>query len=456
MKVKALSRSSRQSTRECVGDVKKVSRNLNPNHHPMQKAREYTRAVTSAKLERMFAKPLCHSLEGHTDGVMVTCPSRNSLRVMVSGSADGEVRVWDLASQKGMVAYTRAHNGWVTGLVENPSASESPSFYSCGMDGYVKLWDMNGSGRSSDDPEADGLLNTWRYENGSLKCIDHHWTEEQFATASDHAVDLWNPNRATPIQSFSLWGTDSVNVVKYNPSERCLLAHCSSDRGIGLHDVRVNLGLRKTLLSMRSNCLEWNPMEPQKFVVGNEDFNAYSFDIRKLNEPYMIHKGHVMAVMSVAWAPTGREFVTGSYDKTIRIFGLQSGTAREIYHTKRMQRVYTVNYSTDNRYIVSGSDDTNLRVWKARASDKIGQLTPREERSIHYRKALVKKYKHMPEVHNISKHRKVPALIKKKTSIFHIQKASAQRKQVNRVKHSKPGTVGFKNERKTAIVKEIE
>lgn len=223
MKVKALSRSARQSTRECVGDVKKVSRNLNPNHHPMQKAREYTRAVTSAKLERMFAKPFCHSLEGHMDGVMVTCPSKKSLRVMVSGSADGEVRVWDLASQKGMVAYTRAHSGWVTGLVENPSPGEGPSFYSCGLDGYVKLWDMNGSGSTSDDPEADGLLNTWRYENGSLKCIDHHWTEEQFATASDHAVDLWNPHRATPIQSFSLWGTDSVNVVKYNPSERYLL-----------------------------------------------------------------------------------------------------------------------------------------------------------------------------------------------------------------------------------------
>ena len=464
MKIKALSRTSQQCTRECVGDLKKVTRNLNPDANPFQKAREYTRAVTSAKLDRMFAKPFIAGLEGHSDGIMVSCRSRKNLRPLVSGSGDGEVRVWDLASQRCMVKYSNAHTGWVTGLVEATGGSSDqlqiPMFYSCGMDGYIKLWKFNGPDANNftfDDKQSDdGLVNSWRYEKGSFKSMDHHWQDrEQFATSSDHAVEIWNPNRSVPIQTFQLWGDDSVNVVRYNPAESCLLAHCSSDRGIGLHDVRAGSGLKKTVLTMKSNCLEWNPMEPQKFVVGNEDFNCYSFDMRKLATPYQIHKGHIGAVLSVSWSPTGREFVSGSYDKTIRIFNLKGGTAREIYHTKRMQRVFTVNYSSDHRFIVSGSDDTNLRIWKARASEKIGQVTAREEKAFNYRSTLVKKYKHMSEVKKIVHHRRVPKLIKKQTAIAHVQKESARRKQSNRVKHSKPGTVGFKDERKSIVVREM-
>jgi len=85
----------------------------------------------------------------------------------------------------------------------------------------------------------------------------------------------------------------------------------SHDRGVGFKDLRVGSPLKKMIMSMRSNCLEWNPMEPMNFVVGNEDYNAYAFDMRKLDQPTMIYKGHVSAVLCVDWSPTGREFVTG-------------------------------------------------------------------------------------------------------------------------------------------------
>ena len=115
--------------------------------------------------------------------------------------------------------------------------------------------------------------------------------------------------------------------------------------GIGLFDIRTGTALKKVVLRMRSNCLEWNPMEPMNFVVGNEDYQAYSFDMRKLDQPTRIYKGHQGAILSVSWSPTGRELVTGSYDCTLRIFECNRGTARDIYHAKRMQRVFTVHYT---------------------------------------------------------------------------------------------------------------
>jgi hypothetical protein len=55
MKVKALSRSKAATERECVGDLRKHQRNLDPVYHPMQRSREMARAVTSAKMERMVS-----------------------------------------------------------------------------------------------------------------------------------------------------------------------------------------------------------------------------------------------------------------------------------------------------------------------------------------------------------------------------------------------------------------
>ena len=205
------------------------------------------------------------------------------------------------------------------------------------------------------------------------------------------------------------------------------------------------------------------------FAVGNEDYNAYTFDMRKLARPTGMFKGHVAAVMSLSWSPTGTEFVTGSYDKTVRIFSVRkeggtsshtgansTGVARDIYHTKRMQRVFSVAYTLDHKYILSGSDDTNLRLWKARSSEKIGQLSSREESSLQYRQALVQKYVHLPEIKRISKSRKVPKFIKKETAMAQVQKEKTRRKESNVVKHSKPGTKKFTDEKGKAVVKTVD
>eukprot|EP00878_Enallax_costatus_P041737 GHUV01048609.1.p1 GENE.GHUV01048609.1~~GHUV01048609.1.p1 ORF type:complete len:100 (+),score=22.20 GHUV01048609.1:202-501(+) len=78
-----------------------------------------------------------------------------------------------------------------------------------------------------------------------------------------------------------------------------------------------------------------------------------------------------------------------------------------------MQRVFCVRFSGDGSYVFSGSDDMNVRVWKADASEQLGVTLPREKHKQAYNKALVNRYKHMPEVKRIVRHRHVPAAIQK-------------------------------------------
>lgn len=93
---------------------------------------------------------------------------------------------------------------------------------------------------------------------------------------------------------------------------------------------------------MRSNALSWSPTFPTTVLLASEDHNLYTFDIRSLNSPSQIYKGHVAAVMSCDWSPTGLEFVSGGWDRTVRIWKDGAGTQPEVYHTKRMQRCVRV------------------------------------------------------------------------------------------------------------------
>lgn len=174
------------------------------------------------------------------------------------------------------------------------------------------------------------------------------------------------------------------------------------------------------------------------FVIGNENSNCYTFDLRKPDQAKMIHKDHVNAVLDIDFAPTGREFVSSSFDKTIRIFPFNDGRSREIYHTKRMQQVNSILYSMDNKYIISGSEDTNIRFWKAKAADPMKTLLPREKESIAYSEKLKKKYKHNPEIKRILRHKHLPALILKKKRVFQIQKESRHKKDINVRANNRP------------------
>jgi len=74
---------------------------------------------------------------------------------------------------------------------------------------------------------------------------------------------------------------DTVTKVKFNPSEVSLLASVGTDRNICLYDIRGNTPITKIYLKNKSSALCWNPQEPMNFVVGNENSNCYTFDMRK-------------------------------------------------------------------------------------------------------------------------------------------------------------------------------
>lgn len=405
----------------------------------------------------MFAAPFLAQLgDGHIDGVYALAKDPRSLSRVASGSGDGEVKIWDLADRS-QLRSVKAHDGIVKGLCFTNLAGESQRLLSCASDRTVKLWDPYAT-------DAGNVPVATYLGAGAFNGVTHHRTESTFATAGS-TIEIWDATRSKPVSSMN-WGVDTINTVKFNQSETSVLASAGTDRTLIFYDLRTQSPVAKVVTALRTNAICWNPMEPFNLATGSEDHNAYVWDMRKLGRALNILKDHVAAVMDVDYSPTGEELVTGSYDRTIRIFKTREGHSRyacthlavvvvvfsmwftggiltiidrDIYHTKRMQRVFSVAFTTDTRYILSGSDDGNIRLWRAEASARSHVRSAKERVKLEYDAALKERYKHMPEIRRIARHRHVPKTIKKAGEIKKVEEASIKRREENERRHSKKG-----------------
>ncbi|KAF9268797.1 WD40 repeat-like protein [Marasmius fiardii PR-910] len=423
------------------GDPTPISRNLDPNMHPFARARERTRALNAAKIDRIFAKPFVGALEGHVDAVEVIAKQPDSVTNIASGSWDGGILVYHLSQRAQLMKLPQAHKGKVSGLC----FAQDSRLLSCGVDRNVKIWKIGGD---SDQPLS--VLPG----KAAFNSIDHQRSSPIFATASN-LVHIWDESKTAPISNLTFpTSTETVTSVRFNLSERSILATVGSDRTFALYDIRTSKPERRVVMQMRANSLCWSPTMPTFILLASEDHNLYTFDIRHLGEPTMIYKGHVAAVMSCDWSPTGTEFVSGGWDRTVRIWQTGQGHSPEVYHTKRMQRVTSSLFTTDARFVLSGSDDGNVRIWKAKASDKLGVVTARERASMEYRSSLVNRWKFDKEVGKIARTRHLPKPVysasKLKTTMLEARRVKEERRR----KHTRSGESKPKAERKKVVVAE--
>lgn len=371
VQIKSICRTSQDYERETKHDIVKVQRSTNPHLHPFQKAREYQRGVVAAKMDKIFAQPFVGNQAGHSDGISCFAKSIKSVNNFISGSWDGEVKFWDLSQTKNLFSIN-AHEKAVKGVCFTENGR---NFLTCD-DSVVNLYSLEKCldwKISKNYENANVIQSESKFlSKHQITGIDHRFDNSQFVTSGE-IVQIWNTERNSPMQQFE-WGSDTTIVAKFNPAESNLIACTSMDRGIFIYDMRGRTTLQKTVLMNKSSCLSWNPMEPINFTVGNEDGNAYSFDMRKLDMARMIHKDHINAILSIDYAPTGTQFVTGAFDQTVRIFSIGKGKSDHCYHTKRMQKVSSVSWTMENHYILSGSEDANIRIWKSDPAKKIGPV----------------------------------------------------------------------------------
>ncbi|GMM40928.1 hypothetical protein FOG50_00878 [Hanseniaspora uvarum] len=470
MKIKTINRSSDtyvpvKSTQESY-----IPRNLNKELHPLERAREYTKALQATKLERVFAKPFIKQLgRGHADGVYQIAKNFNILNQIATSDGDGIVKFWNLNQKSGdeEVLNFKGHYGMVSGLsFTQKTDSTNGMLLSCANDKTIKLWDVGtltneltqksqnsdgGNYQSGDKLSKVGLVKTF-HDDYAFQSIDTHKANfNQFVTGGQ-SLKLWDMTRSAPISDMS-WGNNTVQHVRFNHSETDIVLSSGTDNSVVLYDLRTNNPIQKMVQQMRTNSMCFNPIEPMNFAVACEDHNLYYYDMRNLTKALQVFKDHVAAVLDCDISPLGTELVSSSYDKTIRIYDLNHGHSKEVYHTKRMQHVFQCKYTMDSKYLLSGSDDGNVRLWRAKAWERSDVKNTKYKNKLEYDEKLKEKFKYMPEIRKIKRHRHLPGVVKKAQEIKNIEVTSLKRREANENRYRKEKK--YVSEREKHIVRKV-
>jgi WD repeat and SOF domain-containing protein 1 len=411
MKIKVIQRDATEHTRTRPKELQRVTQNADPKFHPFERAREYTRAVAAVKTQRMFAKPFVRALDGHRDSVYVMAKHPNKMTLMASGSADGEVRLWDISSGDCVYQIEHAHRGFVRGIAINGKGQ----ILSAGDDCVIKLWDVNSPTwipqldryDSDDDDEVDEALDIMRdvEEDGdsdepksrsvSLSSRKQKEAKKRLENRPVHDMDVDEEtgvharrHGAAAYQSAGVLRNDGKPIQTWlNKTPFSAISHkwsrsagnenaelltgttfaTSATDGVYVWDYHRSEPTSKLVWSDMSpdsflTCV-FNPVEHDLLASTASDRSMAFFDLRaKTPVRKMTMRRNSNAL---AWNPMEAfNFTVASEDHNLYTFDMRKLDIALNVHVDHVGAVLDVDYSPTGREFVSGSYDKTIRIFK--------------------------------------------------------------------------------------------
>jgi WD40 repeat protein len=317
---------------------------------------------------------LVATLKGHTGFVWHASFSPDGRRV-VTTSEDGTLRLWDAADGE-PVAVLRGHTGavgaasgdWVASEWTAAFSGDGALLASASADGTVRLWDMALAERS-------GVL---RGHTSYVYDVAFSLDGTRAASAAwDGTVRLWDPTSCLPIRTplaLPAGAAPYVIGVCFRPDGK-QLASTSGDNQVRVWDAASGKVLRKL------NCPigDWRLYARAAFDPTGTMLAAGGNDglIRlwgaEGDEPLATLAGHNETVGDVAFRPDGAQLASGGLDRTVRLWDV--ATRQPVAVLRGHGGIVTrVAYSADGRLLVSASVDKTVRLWDAATGEALAVL----------------------------------------------------------------------------------
>ncbi|KAJ7098937.1 WD40-repeat-containing domain protein [Mycena epipterygia] len=274
---------------------------------------------------------------------------------IVSGFADGTLRVWDAQTGALIVGPLEGHENIVRSVHFSPDPAR---IVSGSQDNTIRVWDA--------DTGAPVLV-IFKAHTDYVKCFHFSPDGTQIASAS-----LDNGVRVEDARSNSTYGIVSVNF----SHDGARIASYSKDNNTvcvwdALTGARVVGPLGNQTSKFWSGCVKFSP-DGTRIVSGGGDSMVRVWDAETGALVVGPLEGHVDDVTSVDFSPDGTQIVSASRDKTLRIWDAQTGALVGGPLQGHLDEVNSVAFSRDGARIASASDDQTLRIWDAQTGDLVG------------------------------------------------------------------------------------
>ena len=298
-------------------------------------------------------------LRGHGGEIAraaVFTPDGSSL---VSGSADGTVRIWDvnLLERNGIL---RGHERFVYDVDFSPDGEH---VVSTAWDGTTRLWSAT-TGRPA------GLL---KHDTQIISSVAFSRDGRRVVTVErDRGVTLWDMASRKVVRSWSkpvpVWGGDTRAAI--DPAG-ALVASGSVDASVRLWDVAG--GPEPALLrghQKRSIDVAFHP-DGSLLATSGEDGTVRLWDVAK-RSPLAVMRGHTGDVCRVAFSADGKLLASSSTDKSIRFWVARTGEPLAVIPVGSV--IYGLNFSPDGTRLAAGCADNTVRLVDVAAKQPVAEL----------------------------------------------------------------------------------
>jgi WD40 repeat protein/serine/threonine protein kinase len=296
---------------------------------------------------------------------------------LVSGSADGAVRIWQLerpAATTGTTAESPAeaskpvepikpvarlegHGGPIFGLAVT---ADGQTALSTSDDYYTNVWNL-AAGEKAAAHKSDGAMRCVAVTADGSRAA---WSGGQMSIV---VWDLKQNKELTTLRGHTNW----VYSLQFAKDNRQLLS-ASRDQTVRLWDLATG----KTTLQLetinREDVIARLSPDETRILASSDNFYTLTLWNVADGQPHVKLHGHgVEGVFAAAFSPDGKQIATADARGFIFLRDAVTGEPRKTWRGHQ-GRVTSLEFTPDSRHLVSGGFDKQLNLWDSQSGRLVG------------------------------------------------------------------------------------